>query len=163
MLGDELELVVLLLFFHELHSVLGRELKALERQVLLDDLLHLGLDLHEIVRGERLLKVDVIVEAVFNGRADGEFRAGIQSPDSLGHDVGGGVPVGVLAFGGVEGQNFEGAVLCQRRAQIRGLPVNFAGTGGLVQARADGFGDFGGGDPCLELLCVALQHYLNHA
>ena len=90
---DELDLVRLVLFLHVFDSFLARQLKALELQLFLADLAHLGLDgvemfLREVERG-----VEVIVEAVVDRRADGELDFGPQALDGLRHDVGTGVPV----------------------------------------------------------------------
>ena len=50
---------------------------------------HPLLDRGEIVRLERPIELEVVVEAVGDRRADAELRAGEQVEDRLGHDVGG--------------------------------------------------------------------------
>ena len=90
--ADVLELVLLVALCHELLGVLARELEGLELQVLLADLLHLGLDRGEVVLADLLVaEVDVIEEAVVGGGAIGKVRLGVQALDGLRHDVGGGV------------------------------------------------------------------------
>ena len=58
-----------------------------ERAVARDDLAHLGLDLRQIVRRERLVAREVVIEAVLDDRADGHLRAGIELLHRLGHHM----------------------------------------------------------------------------
>ena len=46
--------------------------------VAVDDLLHLRLDLRQVVQAERRLAREVVIEAVVDGRADRDLRAGEQ-------------------------------------------------------------------------------------
>ena len=57
-------------------SLGARGLPAGERLVLLDHLLHLGLDLLEILGGQFVVEVDVVVEAGLRRRADVELGLG---------------------------------------------------------------------------------------
>ena len=70
----------------------ARCLGALEGQVCADGLGHLFLDGGEVIVGEGAGKLEVVVEAVLGGRADGELGLGEDGANGLGHDVGGGVP-----------------------------------------------------------------------
>ena len=72
---DQLELVRLVGEFGA-GLVLGDD-PAHETLALADDALHLLLDGLEVLGGERLLDVEVVVEAVGDGRADAELRLGI--------------------------------------------------------------------------------------
>ena len=159
-LGDQLLLVGLVC--HELLGFFRGQLKALQGQVFLDDLLHLRLNGRQVLGGEGLLHVEVVVEPVFNGRANGKLGAGVQPHHCLGHDVGGGVPVGVLALRRIEGEDFQGAVLFQGRAQVANLPVHFGGAGGFVQPHANGLGHIRRGDTCFKFLALAFQIDRNH-
>ena len=69
---------------------------ALEGLVLLHDFFHLGLDGFEVVGGEAVLHVDVVVEPRVDGGADGELGVGPEAEDGGGHDVGGRVAEGFL-------------------------------------------------------------------
>ena len=90
--ADVLDLVLLAALLHEGDGLLAGQLENLELEVLLNDLLHLGLDGGQIVLGEGLVtEIDVVVETVVGGGAVGEVGLGIQALDGLGHDVGGGV------------------------------------------------------------------------
>jgi hypothetical protein len=57
-------------------------------------LLHLRLDLLEVGRRERAGQVEVVVEAVLDGRTDAELRRGEQFQNGRGHHVGGRMPHG---------------------------------------------------------------------
>ena len=101
---DELDLVRLIALLHELQRFGARELKALETQLFLADLAHLGLELFEHLGRERLRAVKIIIETVLDGRADGQLHLGVQALHGLGENVAGGVTVGIsvgLVFKGV--------------------------------------------------------------
>ncbi len=96
----------------ERQRLLAADLDLLEGLVLLHDLLHLGLDLLEIVRGDAVLELEVVVESVLDRRTGRELGVRPDPQDRGGHDVGAGVPeplqVGHLAalfqgFSGVFG------------------------------------------------------------
>ena len=101
---DELDLVRLIALLHELQRFGARELKALETQLFLADLAHLGLELFEHLGRERLGAVKIVIETVLDGRADGQLHLGVQALHGLGENVAGGVTVGIsvsLVFKGV--------------------------------------------------------------
>ena len=86
--ADVLDLVLLAALLHEGDGLLARELEHLEFEVLLGDLLHLGLDGGQVVFGDGLVaEVDIVVEAVVGGGAVSEIRLWIEAQDCLGHDV----------------------------------------------------------------------------
>ena len=93
---DELDLVRLIALLHELQRFLTREFKAFETQLFLADLAHLGLELLEHLRRERLGAVKIVIETVLDGRADGQLHLGVQALHGLGKNVAGGVTVGIL-------------------------------------------------------------------
>ena len=90
---DQLDLIRLVFFLHIFDGFLARQLEALELQLFLADLAHLGLDGVEIFLREVERSVEVIIEAVVDGRADGQLDLRPQALDGLRHDVGTGVPV----------------------------------------------------------------------
>ena len=153
-LGDELQLVGLL--SHELLGLGLVQLKALDGVGLLDDLVHLGLELGQLLRAEGRLDIDVVVEAVINGRADGQLGLGVEALDRLGQDMGGGVVEGLLAVRVLKGQDLQGAVGVQNGAQVADLAVYPGGTGGLVEAGAELLGDIHHGYACFKLLDGAI-------
>ena len=69
------------LLFHPVAGVLAQTFvfgshHALVRQVARLDLPHPRLDLLQVLRGERRGPVEIVIEAVFDGRADAEFGLG---------------------------------------------------------------------------------------
>ena len=64
-----------------------RQLVALDRQVLAHDLGHLLLDARQVGLGDGLRQLEVVVEAVLDGRADGVLGAREEAQDGLRHDV----------------------------------------------------------------------------
>ena len=91
---DELDLVGLVLLFHILDGFLARQLKALELQLFLADLAHLRLELFHDLRRKGKRRVEVIIEAVVDRRADGQLDLRMQPLDGLRQNVRTGVPVG---------------------------------------------------------------------
>ena len=55
--------------------------------IAVNDFAHLGFDLFEVILGERLLAVEVVVEAIFNNRPDSDLRAGEQLLHGFGQHV----------------------------------------------------------------------------
>ena len=106
------DLILLPALLHEGDGLLAGQLEDLELKVLLDDLLHLGLDGGQIVLGDLLIaEVDVVIEAVVGRGTVGEVGLGVEVLDGLGHDVGGGMADDVL---GLVGLNLgHGAVVVQ--------------------------------------------------
>ena len=95
---DQLHLVGLLPIFHVLQGLLPGQLKALQLQLLLADLAHFALDLGQVLGGEGKGRVQIVIKAVFDGRADGQLHLRMQALDGLGQDVGAGVPIGPAVF-----------------------------------------------------------------
>ncbi len=102
---DELDLIGLFPRFHIGNGLSAGLFAALKMQALLADLLHLGLDLLQMLVGEGEGGVEIVVPAQIDGGADGELDLGPQALDCLRHDVRAGVPVGfavALVFKGID-------------------------------------------------------------
>ena len=69
----------------------ARNFHALERMVRLDLLLHLRLDLLEIVGRDAMRQLDVVIETVLHRRPGGELRIGPDFQNGRGQDVRGGM------------------------------------------------------------------------
>ena len=136
---DQLHLVRFFLLTEVRNRLITRLGEACEGQVLLHDLLHLCFDLLEIIIRQLSLKVDVIVEAVVDGRTDRELCFRIQALDCLSHDMGRGMVKCMLSLGAVEGIKIQRAVLVNHRAQIYGLAVHFRHTCRAGESFADIF------------------------
>jgi hypothetical protein len=72
-------------------ACVARQFLPHERLALLHQFVHPGLDAFEVVRGERALHVEVVVEAVLHRWPDRPLGAREQVGDGLGHQVGHGV------------------------------------------------------------------------
>ena len=141
-LGSKLDLIRLVHALQLGDRFLGRKLKALDRVTFLDDLFHLRLDFLQILCGERLFNVEIIVESAVDGRTNGALGARIESLDSLRQYVGRGMPEGVLAFLIIKGEKLHLAVFSDGSAQVADLTVDGRSAYGLVQAHTNGFCDF---------------------
>ena len=125
----------------------GGELVALEGLVLGDDLAHAGLDALEVVVGERLAvgQVEVVVEAVLDGRADGERGPRVEAEHGLGEQVGGGVAERRQAPLGVGGDDLDRGAVGQGSGEVALVAVDDRDEGVLGQALADVGGQIGPG------------------
>ena len=66
-----------------------------------------------------LRAVEIVVEPVFDGRADGDLNlVAIKLLDRLRHQVGGRVAIDFQPGGRIEGNQFEAGIGFQRRRQI---------------------------------------------
>mmetsp|Transcript_4469 Transcript_4469/g.13226 ORF Transcript_4469/g.13226 Transcript_4469/m.13226 type:complete len:772 (-) Transcript_4469:14-2329(-) len=81
----------------------------------------------------------IVVEALFNGGPDRQVRAVLQL-QRLAQDVGGGVPVRVLALRRVKSEDLQLAVSLERSEDVPVLPVHLGDDGFLPQALADSGG-----------------------
>ena len=114
--ADQLELVGLALQL--VAGVLVGGDAAREGLALVDDALHHPLELLEVVRGERDLDVEVVVEPVADRRPDPEPGLGVHLLDRLGEDVRGGVPQDVEAVGAVDGDRFDDVPVVEHVGQV---------------------------------------------
>ncbi len=111
---------------------------AAEELALLDDLPHLLLDLLQVLGGERLGHVEVVVEAVLDRRPDAELGLREQVLHRLRQHVRGRVPQDVEAIGRVDGDGLDPVPVGQRPGEVTQLPVD---------PRGDGLGCRGPGRP----------------
>ena len=98
------------------------------------------------------LYAEVVVEAVLDHRADRHLRVGEELLHRVGEQVRRGMADDVEALGVAVGD--DGERRRRRSMHVRGvddLAVDLAGERGLGEAGADGRGDFGDGDGCVEL------------
>ena len=108
---------------------LARNIDSLELVVLLDDPLHLAFDLFQVFGRKRLGHVEVVVEAVVNGRADGQLRVREEAQHGLRQHVRHAVAVDPGGLVGIPGNEFD-----FRFAGEMGMEVHvfIAGAGGDV-------------------------------
>src|SRR5499425_378129 len=89
--ADDLHLERLAALLEEADGLLARQLRALEGRVGLGELTHARLDSLEVLRREGRGLGEVVVEAVLDGRANGDLDLGEELLHRLRHQVGGGV------------------------------------------------------------------------
>jgi hypothetical protein len=99
----------------------------------------------QVVGRKRAVHVEIIIEAAVDCRADGKLRVREQVQHGLSHDMAGGVPESLFSIRIVEGQDFDGAILFNRRAQIAGFPVDPGGAGIFGKSGTDAPGNLIGG------------------
>ncbi len=152
----KLYLVRLAHFFqHGLCLVRGKT-ELLNGNIFLDDLFHFRLESRQVVGGERLFRVEIVVEAAVNGGTYGKLNVWIQPLDSLRQNVGSGVPKGLFALVAVEGHYLKGAVLINSSAQVAYLTVQFYAAGGFVESHAYALDYLGSGHCGFDLLYGAV-------
>src|SRR5262245_41782581 len=98
---------------HTMHSIIGS-----------DDLAHLGFDAFQVFQRERLWAVEIVVEAVVDGGANGDLGLGEESFDGLGHDMGGAMVVNPLPFRIVPRDGFDLGIAGKGAGEIPGFAVD---------------------------------------
>ena len=87
-----LDLVMLLTLLHQLDSLITRQDERLEGKIFLGDLLHLFLDVGQILIAELgVAQINIVEEAVLGRGTKGKVRLRVEALDGLGHD---GLPCG---------------------------------------------------------------------
>ncbi len=108
---DLVDLVVLMPLAEQPEGVGDVQLIALEGQVLPDHRPHPLFDPGEVIRLQRSREIEVVVEAVGDGRPEPELRVGEQLEHGAGHDMRGGMAQRV--------QRIVAVVRLARRLQVR--------------------------------------------
>jgi hypothetical protein len=85
---DQLDLVGLVVGLVELHRAVALPDLGGDGIAAVDDLAHLGLDLAEVLGGEGLGAVEIVIPAVFDHGADGDLHVGPDFLHGAGHDMG---------------------------------------------------------------------------
>ena len=112
--------------------------------------MHPQLDLFQIVRREMFFAEEVVIEAVLDGRADGDLGFGIKLQNGLGHDVGAVVPDQRKRFLILLGDQGDLTVFGNGQAEIAQRTVDADGNRRLGQAGPDIGSDFRAGDRSIE-------------
>ena len=118
---DKLELVRLIGLFGE-GFLLGHHAAA-EGLGGLDDALHALFDLFEILRSERGVHIEIVVEAVLDDRSDAEFGVRTDFLYGLGHDVGRGVAHDGHAVLAIEGDGLHNVAVVQLGVEVARFAV----------------------------------------
>ena len=144
---EQFQLIGFTLALEKIHRLLPGDLPAAERQVLLDQLLHPGLDALKVLGGKGLGRVEIVIEAGLDGRADGDLDAGEEGPDGFGHDMGGAVAHDVQALGRFLGNGRDRAVGLEGGAEIHQAAVDVGRHHVMVAAHAHLLQGFGHAEP----------------
>jgi hypothetical protein len=91
---------------------------------LLHDLLHLGRDRLQVLRSEGLGRIEVVVEAVGDGRPDAELRLGVDALHRLREHVGGRVPQDVEPILGIDRDGLHRVGVRHLRREVAQLAVD---------------------------------------
>ena len=136
---DDLGLVFLPFVLEEADRLVAVDLLADEFFPARHDLAHLRLDRREVVRSERLVAREVVVEAVGDRRADGDLSAGIELLHRLGQHMRRIVPDQFQRLGIAAGDEHHVGVTVDLRCQIDQLAVELHRQGGAGEAGTDRF------------------------
>ena len=152
----------------ELQGFFARDFLAHEGKVLADLLVGRLLDLLQILRRERLLAEEVVIEALFRVRADGHLRAGEEPLDDARHHVRRVVTDEVEPLLLLAGDHRQLAAAVQRTGEIELLVVELREQRRFGQARADlRLHELEDGGACGHLLARAVGQrdldYVGHA
>ena len=148
---NQLYLIRLILLAEQVERILAGNLLANHRNALLDDFFHLRLDLFQILRREIVFGINIVIEAVVDGRSDCQLDIRIQVLDCLCQNVRSGVTQGPLAHIIIKGQDAHRAVLLQRGFQIDGLSVYLCCQCGACQTGRNLLGNIQTGCTILDL------------
>ena len=155
--ADQLDFIRLALFFHELDGFLPGQLKALQLVVLLDDAAHFLLHFLQEVGGEGLVHVEIVVEAVVDGGADGQLGLRAQLFHGLSQHVAGGMAQHPLGFVVFKGEDLQLAVMVDGLPQLHDFTVHAGAQRLLFQVLAQLTGDLQRGHAVFKLPLTVFQ------
>ena len=136
---DQLHFVRLVFLLEVLDSLVSRHCILFDLKILLDDLLHLCLDLLQVFCRQRSISVYVIVETICDRRSDRQFCIRIKSLDGLSHDVRRCMAECAFSFLIGKCQDTQLAVFVDNSPQIYDLSVYLACCSHTGQSLADVF------------------------
>ena len=120
---DEFYFIILASVFEEFQSVgTGQDFFG-NGKVFFDDLSHFSFNGSKVFLCETVFCVEVVVEAVFNGRANGELDAREEVLDSLCHDMRCCMAERIFPFLVGEGEEFNGRAVDNGFAEVRDFTV----------------------------------------
>ena len=107
---------------------------------------HALLDRRQVFRRERALVGKIVIEAVFDDRADGHLRIGKQLLHRMGQQVRGRMADDLHAIGILVGDDGQRGILRDQMRGIHQLAIHLAGQRGARQASADAERNIGDGN-----------------
>ena len=132
-------------------------LPADNRLVRLDDLPHPRFDPGKIVRANRLIEVDVVVEPILHRRPVHQLGLGPEAANRLRHDVRTAMAHDVQAFFVLGRDNLHARTVRNGRRQIDQLAVDLGGHRGFRQTRANLLRHLLGGAAIRDFQCTAVR------
>ncbi len=146
--ADQLALVRIAFLFEMLERVRLGNGDTLESLLLAGQFEHLLLYLREVSLGEGLaIHVDIIIEAILDGRSDAELDTRIQGFEGFRHQVGRGVPENPAGIFILPFQELHGRIGRNRAGKVHHDVVYLGGQNLCRQSRTDALCDFIRGDP----------------
>ena len=136
--ADDFSLVVFADALKVINGFVARQRVALKRDVLLHEFLHARFDLFEIFGRKSAFELEVVVEAVFDGRSDRHLGRRIQLFNGLSHQVRSRVADQLESFGVLCRNDGNLGIRFNDVRQIDELVVNLAGESRLGKAGTDG-------------------------
>ena len=138
---DQLDLEQLALVAEHALGLVARPHLLGEGFVARDDLAHLLLDGVEVLRRERLVAEEVVIEAVLDHRADGDLRARPQALHGLRQHMGGVVPDQLQRARVLAADEFDLGVALDRVGEVREHAIERHRDRALGERRRDALGD----------------------
>ena len=140
--ADEFDLILFAAFAKHVEGIGFGNFFPYDGVFVTGQLEHLGLDGGEIGSGNgSFARVYIVVETIFNSRTDTEFDTGIELLQGLGQQVSRRVPKGMLAFGIVPFEEFDGRIGSNGTGKVPLLTIDSCGKNFLCQPGADALGN----------------------
>ena len=125
---NKLYLIRFIFFFKKFNSLCSWFCKSGNGQVLFYDFFHLSLDLRKIFCCDRLITVNIIIEAILNRRSNCKLHLREKAFDSLSHNMGSGMTECSFAALTVKGEDIQLTVSVNHCTKIYNLSVHFTCT-----------------------------------
>src|SRR4029077_7560185 len=153
---DEVALHEIALTLELLETLFARQELARVRQVLLDELLHLLLDLLEVFGGERSRAIKIVEESVLGRRTMAELGLREEFKHGRGKQVRRRVPINFQRFRVSVGKDAQVGVFLERAREVDQVTVSLRDESGVGKTRADGLSDIKRGGALREFLTAAV-------
>ena len=134
---EDLHLVGFIAGLEDIVGLLPGNLFLYDVVFLGSELVHALLKVLQLLVGERVINVDIIIEAVLDHRADCHLGIGIKLLEGMPEQMGTGVADNLHAFLVLRGDDGEGCVALNRIAGIAQLSVHLSCNAGLCKPGAD--------------------------
>ena len=126
------------------------------------NVLHALFNGFQVIRCERGVPVEVIIEAVGNGRANGHLGIREQLLYGFGHDMGGIVANQLQGLVGLPCDDFHRGAVVDGQIDVDQVAVGFGGQGLFGEFFADTSGDLEGGGRLLKLHACPIGQLIAH-